>query len=796
LILSVKVENWKSHKYTELRFGEGTNLLVGPNGGGKSSILEAISFALFGTTPALKKRLIRQEDLITNKPHPAEMARVEVSFLAPDGREFTVKREIRRGFPSRAELREGGMLVEEGPEKVTSYIEGLLGVDYDLYVRAVYSEQDQLDLLLTERERKKKIDELLGIDKLEEARTKAGSLARKFSALAQKGEELLSTMKKEGVEEKLANLAIEIRNLEEKLLLTSREKERVDKELTKKEEELHALQRTKEELDRVERELATIRGSIQALQSQAASLRLELGTLVTLSLEQLREKVLSLTQEFEKTRIERLSKEDLYRQKWREQETRRAQIDIHEKKIGQLLEEINRVSEISKKLQQVNPALLERELEQLQTNEQVILSQKAETQVAIAELLKSLDELRRVSARCPICETPLDESRKTALISEKTKKLQELQLKLKELDQEYRRKEGERKAKESLWKEVQRLEIESRRMEDLKNEHQKCLQKITELKELVEKGNEELELLHGEVEALKQKEEEIRAQVQVAQQRLQLLERLKNLENEITKLQARELVLNRSYIEKRKNFDEQKMKELERETKELTVKKGKLEIELANLQELLKRQREQAAELEGRRKEMRKLEAEVKNQRQVSEYFSKVQQVLVRTQAVLREEFVEMVNDLMDRLWTKLYPYGDFTSLALRVQDGEYIFGLRDRSGRWTNIEGHVSGGERAAACLAMRMAFGLVLAPKLGWLVLDEPTHNLDRNVIAEIAEMLRERLPDEIKQVLLITHEEALESAAGGYLYRLTRDKAKDEPTKVELLSAPNLPQIPTSK
>jgi DNA repair exonuclease SbcCD ATPase subunit len=93
-------------------------------------------------------------------------------------------------------------------------------------------------------------------------------------------------------------------------------------------------------------------------------------------------------------------------------------------------------------------------------------------------------------------------------------------------------------------------------------------------------------------------------------------------------------------------------------------------------------------------------------------------------------------------------------------------------------------------------MAFGLVLAPKLGWLVLDEPTHNLDRNVIAEIAEMLRERLPDEIKQVLLITHEEALESAAGGYLYRLTRDKAKDEPTKVELLSAPNLPQIPTSK
>jgi len=276
---------------------------------------------------------------------------------------------------------------------------------------------------------------------------------------------------------------------------------------------------------------------------------------------------------------------------------------------------------------------------------------------------------------------------------------------------------------------------------------------------------------------------------------LQMAERLKRLEADLTTSQAKELMLNRSYVEKRKGFDEKRMEALERETKELIAEKVKLETKIANLQQLLRKQRDQALELERRRKEMRKLEAEIRNQKQASDYFLKVQQVLVKTQAVLREEFVEMVNDLMDRLWTRLYPYGDFTSLALRVRDGEYLFGLRDRSGRWVNIEGHVSGGERAAACLAMRMAFGLVLAPKLGWLILDEPTHNLDRNVIAEIASMLRERLPDEIKQVLLITHEEALESAAGGYLYRLTRDKGRDEPTKVELLSSPSLPSLRVS-
>jgi DNA repair exonuclease SbcCD ATPase subunit len=256
--------------------------------------------------------------------------------------------------------------------------------------------------------------------------------------------------------------------------------------------------------------------------------------------------------------------------------------------------------------------------------------------------------------------------------------------------------------------------------------------------------------------------------------------------------QARELLLNRSYAEKKKGFNQGRIDELKLEISRLTEEKGRLESELGSLQELLRREREQAEELEKRRGEMRRVEAEVKNLQQASEYFSKVQQALLRTQAVLREEFVEMVNDLMDRLWSRIYPYGDFRSLALRVQEGEYLFGLRDRAGKWVNLEGRVSGGERAAACLAMRMAFSLALAPKLGWMILDEPTHNLDKNVIGEVAETLRERLPDEIKQVLLITHEEALEAATSGYLYRLTRDKERDEPTKVELLSSPSFPAL----
>jgi DNA repair exonuclease SbcCD ATPase subunit len=70
---------------------------------------------------------------------------------------------------------------------------------------------------------------------------------------------------------------------------------------------------------------------------------------------------------------------------------------------------------------------------------------------------------------------------------------------------------------------------------------------------------------------------------------------------------------------------------------------------------------------------------------------------------------------------------------------------------------------------------------------VLDEPTHNLDAEAIQELARVLRERLPSLVRQVLLITHEERLEAAVSGYLYRFHRNKAREEPTVVEQISLP---------
>ena len=43
------------------------------------------------------------------------------------------------------------------------------------------------------------------------------------------------------------------------------------------------------------------------------------------------------------------------------------------------------------------------------------------------------------------------------------------------------------------------------------------------------------------------------------------------------------------------------------------------------------------------------------------------------------------------------------------------------------------SGGERSIACLAMRIAMAMVIVPNLRWLILDEPTHNIDEQGISK---------------------------------------------------------------
>ncbi len=159
---------------------------------------------------------------------------------------------------------------------------------------------------------------------------------------------------------------------------------------------------------------------------------------------------------------------------------------------------------------------------------------------------------------------------------------------------------------------------------------------------------------------------------------------------------------------------------------------------------------------------------------------------LAATQISLRREFIDAVNSVMSDIWKKLYPYGDYQDMELFVDEkGDYILKLKEKNGGWIDVEGLASGGERSIACLVMRVAFSMVLARNLSWLILDEPTHNLDMLSISKLSTTLREGITDFVDQIFLITHEESLEDAITGSLYRLERDKESGGITYPVLIS-----------
>jgi len=75
MITSIELGNFLSHNETKIEFSNGVTVFVGANGSGKSSIIDGITFALFGKhIRKLNKRLIK---------HGASQGFSKVEFNSP-----------------------------------------------------------------------------------------------------------------------------------------------------------------------------------------------------------------------------------------------------------------------------------------------------------------------------------------------------------------------------------------------------------------------------------------------------------------------------------------------------------------------------------------------------------------------------------------------------------------------------------------------------------------------------------------------------------------------------------------
>lgn len=133
----LRLVNFRQHADTEIAFGDGITGIIGPNGSGKTSLLEAISWAMYGN-PAARgdKESIRNLRAKARAP-----VRVELEF-GLGSHAYRVERGL-----NNAELHQDGVLVANSLKEVTGRLQRVLGMTHDEFFNTYFTGQKDLAVL-------------------------------------------------------------------------------------------------------------------------------------------------------------------------------------------------------------------------------------------------------------------------------------------------------------------------------------------------------------------------------------------------------------------------------------------------------------------------------------------------------------------------------------------------------------------------------------------------------------------------------------------------------------------------
>ena len=121
IIKKVQLENYRSHSNTTVEFTKGVNLILGKNGRGKTSILEAISTVMFNTKDRSGKETGKSYIKFGEKS-----SKVDIDFIANDGREYNLKTEFFKTKPKKQTLKD--IIGSEYDGDIQEKLEELCGI--------------------------------------------------------------------------------------------------------------------------------------------------------------------------------------------------------------------------------------------------------------------------------------------------------------------------------------------------------------------------------------------------------------------------------------------------------------------------------------------------------------------------------------------------------------------------------------------------------------------------------------------------------------------------------------------
>ena len=182
MIRSIELVDFLAHSNTKLEFDNGATVFVGDNGAGKSSIIDAITYSLFGEhTRKNNKGLIRRG---------SNQGFAKIEFSA-NGKNYQAVRKIDSKGTLTAQFAEDvdGKLIPiaEGERKqfgesMTMHVEKTLGMDFEKLRVASIVQQGELSSIIKAKgkEFKELLNAIIGIDKLDTALSSMRTVQREF----------------------------------------------------------------------------------------------------------------------------------------------------------------------------------------------------------------------------------------------------------------------------------------------------------------------------------------------------------------------------------------------------------------------------------------------------------------------------------------------------------------------------------------------------------------------------------------------------------------------------------------
>lgn len=271
-IEAVQLENIRSHVRSTVTFSRGFNCLVGGLGCGKSSILYAIDFALFGEPLSRSYEYLLRENANTGK--------ITLNFIQ-DRKSYKIFRGLEKhakgitqAFDELKLFQDETLIASGKADAVTEQLKAITGLDRELFREIVWVRQEHLKELLdvTPRERQKRLDKLFGLSDYEKAWSIIAEYQREFDGEKKAYEKDPDIVGMEKLNEEYNNTAYEFSLLEVELQNTSEKLDKTKNALETADSKLRELEEVKNLTEEFKQKEAQKQANLTNLKSMSASL--------------------------------------------------------------------------------------------------------------------------------------------------------------------------------------------------------------------------------------------------------------------------------------------------------------------------------------------------------------------------------------------------------------------------------------------------------------------------------------------------------------------------------------------